>query len=323
MNKKVGIIFVVLGIVLLLSSFPFLNMNESSNDEDEFDTLEYKVKYDHIKSHNIEDKTVVTFPVYDALSADSNNISEFNTSYSSKNLFVSAEVNTTNYNLEDYEYSKFDEYQISHEEQNRRIKEYDIECNYLCKNYKVYDADKLLYSDEVRIYIQLSSTDIAELIYKRNGRELPKEIIESTINDIKISNDATYTIGNNLVIKFNLNNNKTITIKLDNTKYEEIESGYNEKYKTTIKDKESNSIIISTYIRSTDETIANELDKIYSYEGSESNKKEISIGNKKVYEYSRVSGKTYAYLINSDSAVLVETISQSVKIDDIIKNIEE
>ena len=328
MNKKIGIILIGIGLLLVVISFLMLGGSTPANKEKE-DKNDYKFEYDYIKSRDISEKTKVTYPIYEGLSLDDSSIIEFNNSYSDeKGQSISAIVYSNENTLEKYEENRFEEYKKYIEELGSTVKKENITCSHLCMNYKVLDKENKISIDELVIYIKLSSTDIAELTYKSENAEISKDLINKVIENIKISHDSTYTIGtiegDNLVIKFDLNNNKSISIKLDNSKYEEVETGRNGKYRTTIKDKSTDkTIMLLIQFKSKNDTLINDIDKIHNISIPGTSKNELTIDGKTIYEYITISGRGYAYLIDSDNALLLETISSSINVEDIVKNIEE
>lgn len=327
MNKKIGLILAGIGIILLGTSL-FISDGEKEKNEGKKDEAVTKFSYDYIKSLDEKDKTKVTFPIYEGMILDSNSLPEFNVSYDGKdNVFIHASIYTVADPLETFEIREYNDYKTLLGEQNRQVESFNIECSNLCKKYRVYNNDKTVYRDELRIYIKTSS-EVAELIYRVENAELSTEKINNIIKNVKVTKDAVYKVGiikgDNLIIKLDLRNNKTISFKLNKNKYEEIENGYNSKNRVTLKDKTtSTNFTIVTQFKHSDKTLINEIDKLHFGNNSSGTKEEIKIDNKTIYKYTIDDSVGYAYLIDDESALLVESNTSSINIEDIMKNIEE
>ena len=157
MKKKIGLFLAGIGIILLGTSLFMLN-GEREENKDKKEEVNTKFSFDYIKSFNVKDKTKITFPIYEGMILDSNSLPEFNVSYNSEdNLFVHASIYTVDDLLETYEEKELNDLKTLFEEQNKQVESFNIECSYLCKKYRVYNVDKTLYRDELRVYIKTSS----------------------------------------------------------------------------------------------------------------------------------------------------------------------
>ena len=165
--------------------------------------------------------------------------------------------------------------------------------------------------------------DKAIIIYQVNNKELPTGLIDNVIKNIKLSYDATYSQGTIEGEKLNINlsngNNKKITVVLNNNVYEEIENQANSNNVTVVNNKTINKKVYLIYrLKSLAETIKEDIDYYHNLENPGSNVKETTINGKTIYEYDIDGVLNYAYIIDDDSALLIQPLDNSINVEDFL-----
>ncbi len=319
MNKKYGFIFLVLGIIMFglfgLYNYTKIFSNNTPNEKPE--KKEEDIKYDYVKSHDIDDKTKISFPILSDLMIDEYYSDDFYKYYKNNNDFsLMTGVINLDGTIDEYNSNEENRYK-GYESQGMKVSRRSVECNYSCKSTQVYNKDNSIFMDEIKVYYLLSSNEVFELTFQQLNKKFEKNLIDEFINKIKISFDAQYSIGEIVGDKLNINlkmpNKKTLIIKLDNNKYEEVIKDINSNRLTTIKEKNSdNEFKLFIQYKRTNESIQNEIDEYYS----NGNKKEITIGSYKVFEYTINNEKSYAIIISDDVALLIQNKHGIININD-------
>ena len=197
----------------------------------------------------------------------------------------------------------------------------DIKCQYLCKKYQVSKNDETI-QIVLYVYIKTSDNDLAVISYKGPADNKANDVIDTIIKNISVTNDATYTIGkaNNgfIDLGFTTDNNKELTLTLDGGIYEEVADGFNTKKETRVKNINTNQVIVlKTHVKEDNQTINEYVDRYYNLEKPGSNRKDISIEGKEIYEYILTGIKGYAVIIDEETALLIMSES-SVNVNDFI-----
>ncbi len=320
MKKKHGFIFLSFGFLLLVVFliYNYTNIFKVNNpSSDNLDTSGFN--YDYVKSRDINKKTKISYLVKNELSIGNDVDDYYKYYYNSDNLFLTATIVSSNDPIKAYSVNKYNVLKEDYEKDGNTISSSNIECKYLCSRDKVLKKDGSILLDNLRLYIQISPSELFELNYRFENKELPDELINIVISNIKVNNDATYLIGNiddendKLLLNFSLKNDEMLTVTLDSNKYEEIPTGYNSKKQTTIQNINTNArALLSIRYKRNNHSL---LDDVDSFWHSAYTKKEIVVNDKKFYEYSLGKTKNYAYLME-DKALLIESINKSVDIKD-------
>lgn len=318
MEKKHGFIFLTLGLILLV--YGLLKYNDlfvtKPGNEDHVIT---GFNYDYVKSRDTNKKTKISYLVSEKLPIVDESDEYYKYYNNTDGLSLVASVERFDGTIKTYSNNQFNAFKKNYEKDGQTVSTSVIDCKYLCYRDKVKNKDGKLLIDEIRLYIQITPSELFELNYRSDNKELSKELIENVVKTIKTTNDATYLIGNyndedeKLVINFNLKNDTAVIVKLDSNKYEEVVSGYNSAKATTIKDItiDAEMRLIIRYQR---KNISFEKD-VDTFFGSFDSKKEIIVGDKKFFEYDSKESKDYAYLLD-DKALLIQTLKGTIDIND-------
>ena len=313
MKKKYSFIFIALGVFLLILGlvFHYTNLFDKKESKESSDPTPIIIKKDYIKSHDIEKKTKVSFPLLDDLEVDKMYVDEFSKKYFNNETatFYSATIIESDKSAEEYSDYEFKMYNDMFTQENGfKVSKNDLECKYLCNKYEISINNELI-QQITNIYIKTSDSDLALITYKSSIDGKENEEINKIINNITVSNDASYTIGkingNNLEIDFTLDNNKTVILTLDSNKYEEIPDGDSTHRQTLIRNKDKNgTTVIRAYNKPDDMTINAFADRYFNADEPGSNKKDVSISNNEIYEYDLNGFNGYAFIIDEDRLLL-------------------
>ncbi len=329
MKNNRGFIFIALGIILLVLGlvFNFTNVFSKKDSKDPNPTpttTPVPLKFDYVKTHDIEKKTKVSFPILNNLEVNKLYVGEFTKEYyDNKNaIFYRIDVIESNKTAE--EYSDFDQETVNimfNKDNGYKISKENIECQYLCKKYEITKDDEII-QIQFYAYIKTTDNDIAVISYKDPTNNKVNDTINTIIKNIDVTYDATYTIGEtnngNLDLKFTTDNNKNITLSLDGNVYEEVPDGFNTKKETRVKKINTDEeIVLKTHIKTDDITIDEFADKYFNVQNPGSNKKDISSSDKKIYEYDLNNIKGYAFIIDDDTVLLVMS-SSDININDFV-----
>ncbi len=324
MKKSHGFIFLILGILLLVLFVLYNNTNLFTGNKSEVEEpkpINDNNKYDYVKSYDINTKAKISFPVLSNLSAEPLYVEDYAKKYSNENdgKYYSIVVNKSDLTLEEYSIEKSGSIIEEYEGNQKKIVPSDIECANLCKRYQVMDGEKLL-ADYLEIFIKTASGEITEISYYETNNKIADDIINNIVSHIKVSNDAVYKVGtiegNNLNIPLDLGNNKKITVSLDKNIYEEVEREENTVRRTTIRDKETNlTFVIRGLTKLSNKTMLESVDISEYSPDPGSNRKEVTVGNKTFYEYSLDGIVDYSYIVDSDSAILIQDINENFDIN--------
>ncbi len=328
MSKKYGFIFLGLGIILLglagLSMYTDLfKTDEPEPDNPPDNPIVVFKTYDSIKTKDINKKTKITFPIIDDLAIDSLHSDYYNKYYANTDNTINILGNIYNENtLSSFVTSDYQDNYQSLQNDGYKVESNDIECSYICKRYKVY-KDNQLYSDELKIFIQSSDIDIAKITYKSSLNELADDLIKSIIENITISYDATYQNSEEkdgkLYIKLSASDNKTITLILDSNIYEEVADKNSNKNTINVNNKNTNTkTFLHLRIKQFASTIKKDIDMYYNMTNPGSNVKEIMVDNKVIYQYDINGNNSYAYIIDDDCALLINSDSDSIELSDFL-----
>lgn len=301
MNRKIGFGFIILGILIIISSF--ILFSKGSNDDnyllntsnvvgdsidiEKYDNYSYGESFvnSYLKSHNIDKKTVVYYPVFKN-SIDSDTSSEFNNNYSYDDISISAYV------VDNSDVDSFIEKTINDFSDDEILK-----FNYSKGSFNVNDLDIMYlkvsyifedkFVDDFYFFVKTSGNEFAVINYFSNDKKLSDELMSRIAKEIRIEdNKATYLITslndgklNGTLIGTLEKKEKPVEFKIsvDASKYIEIEDRENTKNHTTFKKKDDNTIITYDLIVQYSEDIVKDLTDlmISNYKDS----KELKINN--------------------------------------------
>lgn len=325
MNKKFGYIFLGLGIILLIVYF--ITSSTTSSDSNKIpnkDSTTNKIIYDYVKSHDINKKEKISFPIYNNLTLDDNKSDDFYKLYASDSGYsVSASIIAVDGTIEEYIDNFFDWTKNLYEELGYTVTRENVNCQYRCERIKVVGKDNNMFLDELKLFMDISSSERLMINLRGEKKELTKDMIDLLNNDIKITNDATYTIGkvsdNQLIIDLKMNDNKKFNIKLDSNIYSEIENKDNSIRVTTVKNINNNSTI-NLIIRHKFSYLSFDYDIANTYSNKEFNVKpnEVNINDIIFNKYNFENSVIYAYFIDDDTAFIVKSEDKTIEINDFI-----
>ena len=314
MKKKdnyllVSVILIIVIILLFCITRVFKNKTPSKASLD-------NASYAMVKTHNINTRTQVSFPVFNDFKVNEKNSDDFEKEYTNDNnsklyvIFHKLEGTPS----DDFVTYKYDVFKSLYEEDKYLVNSSNIKCNHTCRRYQVY-LDDNIYLDVVKVFIEFSKEDIFELTYEQKKADISDDIIETIVNNIYITNDASYMSGvldeEYLRITLNLLNYARLHINFDGSKYEEVEDGDNSIHQTTIRNINNDSTsklgILFSYPK---ESLLETLDTYYKT----NSRNKIKIGDKEGYEYSLDNKKAYAIILDNDSALIFDG---SIKPNDI------
>ena len=315
MNKKYGFIFLGLGLLLIIlfALYNYTDLfikSDPKKDDNPKEIITDVVEYDYIKSYDITKKIKLTFGVIKDLVVSEKFNMEFYRYYSNADdtISFSATMIKKNTKVETYANEQIKIYQEQEEKNGYTVTNQNIDCKYLCKKIKLVNDIETIY--ETRIYIQVSDNDIAEIKYQVKNQDISIDTINKIIDNIKMTNDATYKIsnvdGNNLIVPLK-SDDENVTVTLNSEIYEEIEDGLNNVNRTTIKNKNNNSVVrLIARSKVMASTIEEEVDMYHNMTDPGSNRKEIKLNDKVFYEYTIENHRNYAYIINDNLAIIIE-----------------
>ena len=338
MKKKYGFIFLGFGFILfvLFGLYNYTNLFNQldktndrkipENNENNENIVNNTINYDYIKSYDINKKAKVTFPIYNNLTVDYNNRTDFYKSYYNDDGFsIYATIYDNNF-VNTHENSSYNVFKSTYENDGYKVSRSEIKCQYMCVRYQVYNQDNSIFADKLKVFLASSSNEVAEISYSYYGKSLSDEMINTIINNIKVSNDATYTIGNiingKLSINLQVNEKKYVNVLLDNNLYEEIIDENNSTNATTIKNKNNNlvSSLIVKHKRS-DISLKEDIKEFYQFNKSNIDIKELVINGKTFYEFVLDDKIIYALQIDDTSELIIRSNDKQINIDD-FKNIK-
>ena len=317
MKRKYGFIFLITGIIMfiLYGVYNYTNLFVSKKNPD--NTIE-TIKYDYVKSHDMNEKTKITFRVIGNMIMNDYYSDDFYKYYTnSDNLSLTAYISDYKESIDDYESEKYDIFKSPYELKGQTVTSSDILCQYICKRYKVYNKDNTVSADNLKVYIKVSESEMFELSYHMNNEEFSNENIENTINSIKITNDAVYKFGevvdNKLIINLKIQKEKTLDIILDSSKYEEVIKGSNSIHLTHILNTETNkTVALLIMLKKENSDFALDIDNYFN----NGIKKESEVNGMKTYEYTLNDNKYYVIMIDDETALIIETKGESIDIND-------
>ena len=324
-KKNFGYYLLILAVVMFILFFVF-NKSSENKDNKASNQTEEDSNYSYIKSYDTVSKAMIKFPIFQNMHSINMINDDHGKNYTDDNgLSIIANVYNNDTDLNAFVDEKESSYQSEMQNLGYTVDVSDVKCQYLCKRYKTSNNNQLV-DDMFLVYIQLSNIDLASLSLQASGKELSSEMISSFIENISITNDAKYTIGafdgNDLILKFKIDN-KRVSIKLDSSKYKEIESDMNSNSFTTVTSNTNSNIYLSIRKRVMANNIKDDIDMYYNLTDPGSNVKEIKVDDKIFYEYDMGEVKNYAYIIDDDNALLISSNDSLIDINDFKNIIEE
>lgn len=307
--KKIGALLVIIGILCFCFVCVIINGNLDKNyfvdttkvegqkiENSQYKTFEYdnNFNYDYVKSHSLENKMKIIFPLFDNMDKDDISGTEFYKSFIKNDINVTAMViQNSDFSLnqyiddviKSYDDDAYEKYNYSASKNSiliSGIKSSYLKINYVIKENAVED-EASLYNEEFYIFIQTDYKEFVEIKYSITGKKLTDELLTKIINNITVERNAanflvSEVVNNQLVgtlynIKTeNTNENYSLTFKVSNSKYEEIENENNTTNYTTFKSKSDNFIVVVELTNYFNQDIKEfiEDEKIYSYLNTES-----------------------------------------------------
>lgn len=307
--KKIGALLVIIGILCFCVVCVIINGNLDKNyfvdttkvegqkiENSQYKTFEYdnNFNYDYVKSHSLENKMKIIFPLFDNMDKDDISGTEFYKSFIKNDINVTAMViQNSDFSLnqyiddviKSYDDDAYEKYNYSASKNSiliSGIKSSYLKINYVIKENAVED-EASLYNEEFYIFIQTDYKEFVEIKYSITGKKLTDELLTKIINNITVERNAanflvSEVVNNQLVgtlynIKTeNTNENYSLTFKVSNSKYEEIENENNTTNYTTFKSKSDNFIVAVELTNYFNQDIKEfiEDEKIYSYLNTES-----------------------------------------------------
>ncbi len=245
---KKGIIIIV-SILFIISIIFFAvglysSKKNNSNNENQFNGGEFKKTYS-LKSRDMNSRYKITFPLIgdEGLSCNAGN--DFSGDCSGKFIHFSAEMLQSK--TKNYESIATESYSFYSENGNTVSISYVDKCleNSICFKIKNKNSD-----EEFHMFIgNVSDDEYIDANYRVSNGSID-EYLDYILNNIKISYDATYTIGqikdDKLFIHFTPDTNEEsyayLDLTLDANKYKEVEYGLNTQNRTTVRTDNSENI---------------------------------------------------------------------------------
>lgn len=321
MEKKHGFIFLSFGFLLLVMFviYNYKDIFEAKKNNSSDSVKITGFNYDFVKSRDINKKTKILYLVKSELSI-ADDIDDYYKYYiNSDGLFLTATIVSFNGTIKTYSANQYSVFKKGYEKDGQTISTNNIDCKYLCSRDKVLKSDGSVLIDSFRMYIQISPSELFELNYRLDNKELSEELINLVINNIIVNNDATYLIGNisgdenKLFLDFNLKNDEAIVVTLDGNKYEEIPTKYNSQRLTTVRNINNDAeVMLMIRYKRNNTSLKDDVDSFWY---SVDSKKELMVNDKKFYEYSIGETKNYAYLME-DKALLIQALNGTIDIND-------
>lgn len=290
MNKKIGFVFIVFGIILSVLSMIFFhgitddgsnnlfNTSKVHGDElnaDKYKDYNYSKSFDisYLKSHNTDSKNVVYFPIMNN-EIYKNTSSEFTSYYNYEDISISAyivEKNDINSYI-DFIISDYDADQTLKFNYNKgvfNINNQDV--SYLKLSY-ISDEK---YVDNFYFFVKTCENEFAVINYFSDNKKLTDEFMTKIAKEIrKEDNKGNYLIttlkdgylcGTLVGFLEDKNINPRLNISVDSTKYEEIIDGNNTTNHLTLKRKDDSAIITYEFlVQETDDILMELTDLIMS-----------------------------------------------------------
>ena len=308
-KNNVAFIFIGIGIVIIFFSslFYFVNKKPKSNKEDN------STNYSFVKSNDNSIKSKVSFIIPNGLKPKESVNNDFKNFYENeKGDFLLAYIVNEQKTVLEYATENFDMNNKIYSNKGYKLKTSDIECKYTCQKYTIYDKDDSLYAEELRIFIKTSPNEMFDLVYHSEKEELSDSMIENIINKLNFSHDATYLIGivdgEKLRLDFIINDDKNLSIELDNDKYQEIENNNNTSKTTFIKDKETSFVIyLSIEYIEPNKSIKEYINQLYNNDNNEPvDEIELKLQDIVIHNYEFDDYNCYVYVIDDNHILLME-----------------
>ena len=251
--KKIGIFMIIASIILIGTSvFLLTNNSEIVTRKHNIYGGEFRNEV-FLKSSDVKSKMKVTLPSVEETGFSCNGGSDFVADCESANVFLTAESNNNYvYSYLERGESLYNSFQNS--EYVKYVKKLECMENSYCYIVKFSKNGK--YPTNIE-YFDLfikgpGEKDYFEIRYSfENGNAI--DFVDEILEKIKITYDATYTIGkvdnNKLNIRLKADTNEKevysyIDLALDSNKYHEVENGKNSNKKTIVKTDNSNNITL-------------------------------------------------------------------------------
>ena len=201
-----------------------------------------------LKSKDMKSKYKITFPLIGKYGLSCNGGTDFYGGCEGDSKYFSAEVKQGN--IMTYTEAATDSYNIDREHNNTVSISYTDKClsNAVC--YIVKSNHKGSKSEEYKMFIgNVSDEEYIKVEYWVYDESIDK-YIDNILSNIKISNDASYTIGqikdDKLIFHFTPDTNEEsyayLDLTLDSSKYKEVEYGLNTQNRTIVKTDNSSNI---------------------------------------------------------------------------------
>ena len=307
-TKNKSLIFISIGLVIMLLSFPFYFINGKTKTNDDTN----KIKYSFVKSNDKSIKSKVTFLIPEGMKPKESINGDFYNYYENKKGdYLSAYIKEESKKVSEYVKDLFNTNNEIYSKKGYKVNSSDIECQYTCKRYTIYDKAGPLYADELRIFIKTSPTEIFDLTYHMENEEVSNSLIDNIVNSISVTNDASYLIGkvknDKLHLDFKVNDDKTLSIVLDAKKYEELENNNNSSSKTYLKYNDTNDVIyLSIEYKKSKQTIKELVNGIYNMGKDPVDEIEIELDKLIIHKYSFDDSNCYVYEVDDNHILLME-----------------
>ena len=312
MKKIIGYIFLGLGTILIIVSIIVFTFNSKNDKDYESDN---NIGYDYIKAHDNINKKKLTFPIIDKSLIKREGSNEFNIVYENNNIMIRANTYNIFGSIDDFILNEYNNYKIIAENSGYTLQSNNIACDYNCKNYKITDGD-VVKLDVFRIYQEISDNEIALIIYQQKDKEIPSDLINEILSEIKITNDATYKIGtvskDKLIIKLTSDGSNYYTYTFDDNMYEEITTSENTTNLTTILDKKNNNFItLKLLYKDENDAIKDKIGLYFS-----GLNETVVINKKDKYYECDIDGIVYyAIIIDDSNALVIEPSAKNTNIN--------
>ena len=201
-----------------------------------------------LKSRDMKLKYKITFPLIGEYGLSCNGGDDFYGGCEGDSKYFSAEVKQNN--TKTYTEAATELYNVDKEHNSTISIEYTNKClsNAVCYKVKRRNVDTT--SEEYKMFIGNVSDDEYIKVEYRVHEESIDKYIDYILSNIKISNDAIYTIGqtkeDKLIFHFTPDTNEEsyayLDLTLDGNKYKEVEYGLNTQNRTIVKTENSNNI---------------------------------------------------------------------------------
>lgn len=369
-KKNIGIAFLVIGIILLvLVPIVFLihnnetgNSNETGNNENKtikvdttkikgdeiansnYEVYTYEKEFisEYVKSHNINTKNKISFPIFSDMTAYDIDFTEFSKGFVINDINISATIIETDKSLEEYineivsgystdggqlNYSSSSVIEIN----NTKIVYAKLECLFVDE-----ETNQKYYNEYFYILVSSAEDEMAVIKYDIIDKRFSDEFLTKIINQIKVEkSSAKYLISSNTDNKLigtltqsKLDGTMTeykVTYNISSEKYKEVENGKNTINYTTFTSTENKNLDITLELRTSAEEDIKEMMETYINENYKITDYKVSDIVFKNEDYTRISfsytlenEKRYKQLyINQidDNAAFIITIDSNDNID--------